>query len=152
MVGVLPGSLFLMADLVRVLAIPCEVDFLALSEYTPGHGRVRIEKDVDIDVGDRQVVLVEDIVDTGLTTAFVVDELRRRAARSVEVCTMFDRRARRIVPVVLHHVGFVAPDDLLLGYGLDVRGRYRNLGFVAAVDVHVLARDPDAHVTYLYGQ
>ena len=109
--------------------MPCEIDFLGISAYTEGTGRVRIVKDLDHDVHDRDVVLVEDIVDTGLTCTYVLGELRRRGPASVEVCTLFDRRARRIVPVPVRFSGFEAPDELLLGYGLDVAGRYRNLPF-----------------------
>jgi hypoxanthine phosphoribosyltransferase len=152
LVAVLKGSIFFLADLVRNVSVPCEVDFLGISSYTAGTGRVRIVKDLDHDVHGRDVVLVEDIVDTGLTSTYVVGELRRRGPASVEVCTLFDRRARRIVPVPVRFSGFEAPDQLLLGYGLDVEGRYRNLRFVAAGDPEVLEGDPEAHVDQLYGQ
>ncbi|HEX3980522.1 MAG TPA: hypoxanthine phosphoribosyltransferase [Acidimicrobiales bacterium] len=151
-VAVLKGSLFFLADLVRQVTVPCEIDFLGISAYTEGTGRVRIVKDLDHDVHDRDVVLVEDIVDTGLTSTYVLGELRRRGPASVEVCTLFDRRARRIVPVPVRFAGFEAPDELLLGYGLDVAGRYRNLRFVAAGDREALEDDPEAHVRELYGR
>jgi hypoxanthine phosphoribosyltransferase len=151
-VAVLKGSIFFLADLVRNVTVPCEVDFLGISAYTAGTGRVRIVKDLDHDVHDRHVVLVEDIVDTGLTSTYVLGELRRREPASVEVCTLFDRRARRIVPVPVRFAGFEAPDELLLGYGLDVAGRYRNLRFVAAGDREGLEEDPEAHVGQLYGR
>jgi len=152
LVSVLKGSLFLLSDMVRRLSVPCEVDFLAISAYTEGTGRVRIVKDLDHDVHGRDLVLVEDIVDTGLTCTYVLGELRGRGAASVEVCTLFDRRARRIVPVSVRFAGFDVTDDLLLGYGLDVAGRYRNLPFVAAGDSRVLEDDPDAYVEALYGR
>jgi hypoxanthine phosphoribosyltransferase len=152
LVAVLKGSIFFLADLVRNLTVPCEVDFLGISAYTEGTGRVRIVKDLDGDVHDRDVILVEDIVDTGLTSTYVLGELRRRGPASVEVCTLFDRRARRIVPVPVRFSGFEAPDELLLGYGLDVAGRYRNLRFVAAGDREALESDPEAHVGELYGR
>jgi hypoxanthine phosphoribosyltransferase len=151
-VAVLKGSLFFLADLVRNVTVACEVDFLGISAYTEGTGRVRIVKDLDNDVLERDVVLVEDIVDTGLTSTYVLAELRRRGPASVEVCTLFDRRARRIVPVPVRFSGFEAPDELLLGYGLDVAGRYRNLRFVVAGDREALERDPEAHVQQLYGR
>ncbi len=151
-VAVLKGSLFFLADLVRQVTVPAEVDFLGISAYTEGTGRVRIVKDLDHDVHDRDVVLVEDIVDTGLTSTYVLGELRRRGPASVEVCTLFDRRVRRIVPVPVRFAGFEAPDELLLGYGLDVAGRYRNLRFVAAGDREALEDDPEAHVHQLYGR
>lgn len=152
LVAVLKGSLFFLADLVRTLSVPCEVDFLGISTYTEGTGRVRIVKDLDHDVHGRDVVLVEDIVDTGLTCTYVLGELRGRGAASVEVCTLFDRRTRRIVPVPVRFAGFEVTDDLLLGYGLDVAGRYRNLPLVAAGDARVLEEDPDAYVEALYGR
>ena len=152
LVAVLKGSVLFLADLARHVTVPCEVDFLGISAYTAGTGRVRITKDLDHDVHGRDVVLVEDIVDTGLTCTYVSGELRRRGPTSLEVCTLFDRRTRRIVPVSLRFVGFEATDDLLLGYGLDVAGRYRNLPFVAVGDHKALETDPDAHVESLYGR
>jgi hypoxanthine phosphoribosyltransferase len=152
LVAVLKGSILFVADLARRVTVACEVDFLGISAYAEGTGRVRIVKDLDHDVHGRDVVLVEDIVDTGLTCTYVLGELRRRGPASVEVCTLFDRRARRIVPVDIRFTGFEAPDDLLLGYGLDVAGRYRNLAFVAAGDRQALENDPDAHVEELYGR
>jgi hypoxanthine phosphoribosyltransferase len=152
LVAVLKGSLFFLSDLARRVSAPCEVDFLGISSYAAGTGRVRLVKDLDHDVFGRDVVLVEDIVDTGLTCTYVMGELRRRGPASLEVCTLFDRRARRIVPVSLRFVGFEAADDLLLGYGLDVAGRYRNLPFVAVGDPRTLESDPDAHVQSLYGR
>jgi hypoxanthine phosphoribosyltransferase len=152
LVAVLKGSILFVADLARRVTVPCEVDFLGISTYTEGTGRVRIVKDLDQDVHGRDVVLVEDIVDTGLTSTYVLGELRRRGPASVEVCTLFDRRTRRIVPVPVRFAGFEAPDELLLGYGLDVAGRYRNLRFVAAGDREALEEDPEAHVQELYGR
>ena len=152
LVAVLKGSLPFVADLARRITAPCEVDFLAISTYTEGTGRVRLVKDLDHDVHGRHVVLVEDIVDTGLTCTYILGELGRRGPASLEVCTLFDRRVRRIVPVPVRFSGFEATDDLLLGYGLDVAGRYRNLPFVAAGDPRALDSDPDAHVAALYGR
>lgn len=151
-VAVLKGCLLFVADLIRRISAPCEVDFLAISAYEPGTGRVRLLKDLDLDVKERDVVLVEDIVDTGLTCTYILGELRRREPASLEVCTLLDRRARRIVPVPLRFVGLEAPDDLLLGYGLDVAGRYRNLPYIAVGDRAALESDPDAHVVALYGR
>jgi hypoxanthine phosphoribosyltransferase len=152
LVAVLKGSVFFLADLVRRLDVPCEVDFLGISAYAAGTGRVRIVKDLDHDVLGRDVVLVEDIVDTGLTCTYVLGELRGRGPGSLEVCALFDRLASRIVPVEVRFRGYEVTDDLLLGYGLDVAGRYRNLPFVAAGDRRALEEDPDAHVQALYGR
>jgi hypoxanthine phosphoribosyltransferase len=152
LVAVLKGSVFFLADLVRRLSVPCEVDFLGISAYAAGTGRVRLTKDLDHDVLGRDVVLVEDIVDTGLTCSYVLGQLRGRGPASLEVCTLFDRLATRIVPVEVRFRGYEVDDDLLVGYGLDVGGRYRNLPFVAAGDRRALDADPDAHVEALYGR
>jgi hypoxanthine phosphoribosyltransferase len=154
LVGVLNGSLLFVADLLRALrrsgGVGTVVDFLAISAYTPGQVRARLEKDLDLDISGRAVVLVEDIVDTGLTVAYLREALTRRDPASVSVCTLFDKSARRILPVPLEHVGFDAPDRFLLGYGLDFRGRYRNLPFVVAADHEQLRADPDRYVAQLY--
>jgi hypoxanthine phosphoribosyltransferase len=151
LVSVLKGSLPFLSDLARLMGGPVSIDFLAISSYAAGTGRVRLVKDLDIDVRRRPVVLVEDIVDTGLTLGFLLGELGRREPASLAVCTLFDKVARRILPVTVDHVGFEVPDVFLLGYGLDYAGRYRNLPSVAAGDLEVLRRDPDAYVSQLYG-
>lgn len=152
LVAVLKGSLLFLADLVRHVEVSCVIDFLGISAYSAGTGRVRIVKDLDHDVHGQAVVLVEDIVDTGLTSSYVLGELRGRGPASLEVCTLFDRQTRRIVPVRPRFTGFEVSEDLLVGYGLDVAGRYRNLGFVAAGDQRRLDEDPDAYVDALYGR
>lgn len=150
MVAVLRGSVPFLADLVRAMSIRTMVDFVALSPYAPGTGRVRLVMDVATSVEGRDVVLVEDIVDTGLTAAFLQAEMARRKPRSVALCTLIDRPARRIVPVELDFVGLEIEDRFVIGYGLDYEGRYRNLQVLAAVDSEVLAGDPDAYLG-LYG-
>ena len=130
--------------------LPVEVDFLGITSYAPDSGRVRVTKDLDTDIGGRAVVLVEDVVDTGLTLAYLVAQLKERNPASLEVCTLFDKQARRIVPQPLDYVGFEIGDEFVVGYGLDFRGRYRNLDLVAAGDLEALAADPDAHVAELY--
>jgi hypoxanthine phosphoribosyltransferase len=152
LVGVLKGSVVFLADLARAIDAPVTVDFLAVSGYRPGAARVRLVKDLDLDVGGQAVVLVHDVVGTGLTTAFLMAELGRRQPASVEVCTLIDRDARRLLPVPIADAGFHVGDDYVVGMGLDHRGRYRNLGVLAAVDQHVLDRDPDAYVGELYGR
>jgi hypoxanthine phosphoribosyltransferase len=151
LVGVLKGSVPFLADLVRALTVEPVVDFLAVSPYAEGTGRVRIVKDLELDVTDRAVVLVEDVVDTGLTTTYLLGELRRRGARSVDVCTLVDKVRRRVVPVPLRWVGFAVEADYVVGYGLGHAERYRNLPLVAAADLAVLRADPDALVGELYG-
>ena len=139
-----------LADLVRRIDVPVEIDFLAISSYEPESGRVRLIKDLEIDLAGRDVILVEDVVDTGLTLAYLLAELRARGPASLEVCTLLDKRARRIVPQPLAYVGFEIGDEFVVGYGLDFRGRYRNLDLVAAGDLEALAADPDAYVDELY--
>jgi hypoxanthine phosphoribosyltransferase len=147
---VLKGAVPFLADLMRAMTTRPEVDFLAISAYAEGTGRVRIVKDLDTDICGRDVVLVEDIVDTGLTLSYVLGELRRREPRSVEVCALLDKTVRRIVPVPLRFVGFPIPDVFVLGYGMDFAERYRNLDRVVAGDLQALRTDPDAHVEQLY--
>ena len=151
LIGVLRGSVPFLADLVRAMTVPVNVDFLAITPYAPDSGRVRLMKDLDLDIAGRDTVIVEDIVDTGLTTAFLRGELLRRGPRSVAVCTLLDRRARRVVPVHIDFAGSEVSDDFVIGFGLDHEGRYRNLRLVATADIEVLVEDPDAYVPLLYG-
>lgn len=146
LVGVLKGALLFSADLVRALhGIDVLVDFLAISRYAPDSGRVRIVLDVGLDLTERDVVLVEDLVDTGLTAAFLVRYVEGLGARRVELCTLLDRPDRRILPVHPRYVGAVVPDVFLLGGGLHHRDRYRNLPAVLAADRAALEADePDA--------
>jgi hypoxanthine phosphoribosyltransferase len=150
-VGVLKGSVPFVADLVRAIPTTVLVDFVAVSSYRPGAGRVRLVKDLGLDVAGRAVVLAHDVVHTGLTTAYLVGELVRRGARSVEVCALVDRGTRRLVPIDVDLAGFSVGDDYIVGMGLDHRGRYRNLDALVAVDQEALDADPDALVGELYG-
>jgi hypoxanthine phosphoribosyltransferase len=149
-VGVLNGSVVFMADLIRSMTVTPVVDFLAVSAYAPDSGRVRMLKDLDVDIAGRHVVLVEDIVDTGLTLAYLTRELRLRGPASLEVCALVDRPARRILPAEVAFVGFEVPDVFVLGYGLDFAGRYRNLDLLAAADLATLVDDADAYLAELY--
>jgi hypoxanthine phosphoribosyltransferase len=152
LVGVLKGALVFLADIARHIAgIDVAVDFLAISRYAPDSGRVRLLKDLDLDVTGRDVIIVEDLVDTGLTLAYLIEHLVARGARQVEVCALLDRSERRIVPLPLRYVGTSIPGDaFVLGYGLHVGDKYRNLPFVVRVDPAALAEDPDAYLG-LYG-
>ena len=150
LVAVLKGSVPFLADMTRQMSIVPEVDFMSISTYAPDTGRVRIIKDIDIDVSGRDVVLVEDIIDTGLTLTYLLGELGRRNPRSVAACALLDRTARRIVPTPLDFVGFEIEDHFVLGYGLDFAERYRNLDRVIAGDLETLRTDPDAYVDALY--
>lgn len=151
LVGVLRGAVPFLADLVRHLPVDPVVDFLAVSPYTPGTGRVRLLLDLTVDIAGRRVVLVEDVVDTGLTVAYLVGELRRRQPAALDVCTLVDRRARRLVPVELRYVGVAVADEFVVGYGLDHLGRYRNLPSLFSADPERLRTDPDAYVAAHYG-
>jgi hypoxanthine phosphoribosyltransferase len=150
LVAVLKGSVLFLSDLVRAMTIAPAVDFLAISAYAAGTGRVRIVKDLDIDLYGRDVVLVEDVVDTGLTLTYLLGELGRRGPRSLEVCALLDRTAQRIVPTVVRFRGFEIDNAFVLGYGLDFAERYRNLDRVLAGDLTVLHGDPDAYVESLF--
>ena len=150
LVAVLKGSIPFLADLVRRLTIVPVVDFMAISAYAPQTGRVRIVKDLDMDISGHDVVLVEDIIDTGLTLHYLLAELGRRNPRSLEACTLLDRTSRRIIPTPVRYRGFEIGDEFVLGYGLDFSQRYRNLDRVVLADLAVLRDDPDAYVRSLW--
>jgi hypoxanthine phosphoribosyltransferase len=151
LVGVLKGALIFLADLARALeGIDVTVDFLAISRYAPDSGRVRILKDLDVDIEGRDLVLVEDMVDTGLTLAYLLGHVRERAPRRVEVCTLIDRPVRRIVPLSVRYVGHEIPDVFVLGYGLHIADLYRNVPSVVEADRDLLRARPDAYVDALY--
>ena len=129
-VGVLNGSFPFLADLVRGMDIPLEVDFMAVSSYgasTRSSGVVRIVKDLDIDLADRHVILVEDIIDSGLTLRYLRKTLQARSPASLEICALFVREGNSQVELDLRYVGFHIPPAFVIGYGLDVAERYRNL-------------------------
>jgi hypoxanthine phosphoribosyltransferase len=152
LVGVLKGALIFLADLVRAITdIDVTVDFLAISRYAPDSGRVRILKDLDVDVEGRDVVIVEDLVDTGLTLAYLLSHVRERAPRSVDVCTLLNRPVRRIVPLSVRYVGEEIDDVFVLGYGLHQADLYRNVPFIVEADRNVVLDRPAAYVDALYG-
>lgn len=147
LIAVLKGSLVFMADLSRNIGVPVDVDFMMVSEYdssTSHTGVVRIVKDLDTPIQDRDVIVVETIIDTGLTLAFLLRNLRARGPRSLRVCALIDKPVRRIAQPKIDYLGFET-QDYLVGYGLDFRRRYRNLPYLVAVrDVRALAARPDA--------
>ena len=152
LVGVLKGAAILLADLARAVRGPeVSVTCMAISRFAPDSGRVRILHDVDLDLTGRDVVLVEDLIDTGLTATFLVRTLRERGARRVSVCALLDRTVRRIVPLEVEYRGVEIDDAFVAGYGLHVGDRYRNLPDIHVLDRDVLARDPAAYDTLLYG-
>ena len=143
-VGVLKGAVVFLADLIRAVEAPLECDFIAVSSYgaqSRSSGIVKLTADLAASVEERDVLIVEDIVDTGRTLAYLQRNLETRQPRSVRVCTLLDKAARREVPVTLHHVGFTIPDEFVVGYGLDYGGRYRNLPHIAVLDLAGWAGD-----------
>ena len=136
LVGVLKGAVFFIADLMRSIDIPCEVDFMAISSYgsaTDSSGVVRILKDLDLSIEGRNVLVVEDIVDSGLTLSYLVRTLKARSPASVEVCALLTKPARRRIDVPCRYVGFEIPPRFVIGYGLDFAERYRNLPYVGVL-------------------
>jgi hypoxanthine phosphoribosyltransferase len=143
MVGILNGCFPFMADLVRGMNAPLEVDFMSVSSYggeTRSSGVVRILKDLNQNIEDRHVLLVEDIIDTGLTARYLLENLETRHPASVEICSLLDKREARTEEVPLKYVGFVCPDEFVVGYGLDYRGLYRNLPFIGVLKPEAIAR------------
>jgi hypoxanthine phosphoribosyltransferase len=136
LVCVLKGGCMFLSDLMRAVELPVTVDFIAVSSYGAGtstSGEVRVTKDLDQSLEGRDVLFVEDIVDTGLTLSYLVDSFRRRGARSVRVAALLDKAGGRHVDVPLDYVGFEIPDEFVVGYGLDYAERYRNLPYIAVV-------------------
>jgi hypoxanthine phosphoribosyltransferase len=137
LVGVLKGAIFFLSDLMRHLQVPCEVDFMAVSSYgssTDSSGVVRILKDLDAAIEGRHVLIVEDIVDSGLTLSYLYRMLRARNPASLEVCALLTKPERREVELPIRYVGFEIPNRFAIGYGLDHGERFRNLPFVAVLD------------------
>jgi hypoxanthine phosphoribosyltransferase len=136
LIGVLKGAVFFLADLMRHLDVDCEVDFMAVSSYgasTDSSGVVRILKDLDASIEGRDVLIVEDIVDSGLTLSYLFRMLRARGPASLEVCALLTKPARREIDLPIRYVGFEIPNRFAIGYGLDYAERYRNLPYVAVL-------------------
>jgi hypoxanthine phosphoribosyltransferase len=141
LVGVLKGAVFFMADLMRSITVPCEIDFMAISSYgasTDSSGVVRILKDLDINIENRHVVVVEDIVDSGLTLSYLVRNLESREPASLAVCALLTKPGRREIEVDVGYVGFEIPNKFVIGYGLDFAERYRNLPYVGVLHEDLL--------------
>ena len=137
LVSVLKGSLPFMADLMRQITLPLRIDLMEVSSYggsaTESSGLVRIMKDLSASIADEDVLLVEDIIDTGLTLNYLVRYLRGKSPASLKICTLLDKPARRLVDIPVDYVGFEIPDQFVVGYGLDYSERYRNLRFVGVL-------------------
>ncbi len=134
LIGVQRGMVCFMADVMRHISLPARMDFMSISNYAGEHGPdIRITKELDLDIDGSDVILIEDIVDTGMTLNWLIAQLRSRRPTSVEVCALLDKRARRIADVDIEYVGFEAPDEFLVGYGLDYMESYRNLPFIGVL-------------------
>ena len=137
LLGVLRGSFVFLADLIRHLDFPLEVDFIGLSSYgssTQSSGKVKVVKDLETPIQGRNVLVVEDIVDTGLTTAFLLQHLQKQKPASVRLCALTEKPSRREVPVNIDYLGFTVPDRFLIGYGLDANQKYRNLPDICYIE------------------
>jgi hypoxanthine phosphoribosyltransferase len=142
LIGVLKGAVFFMADLMRHLTVPCEIDFMAVSSYgasTDSSGVVRILKDLDINIERRHVLVVEDIIDSGLTLSYLMRNLESREPATLEVCALMTKPERREIELPVRYVGFEIPNRFVIGYGLDFAERYRNLPYVGVFDERLLA-------------
>jgi hypoxanthine phosphoribosyltransferase len=136
LLGVLKGAVFFMADLMRHLTVPCEIDFMAISSYgasTDSSGVVRILKDLDINIEGRDVLVVEDIIDSGLTLSYLMRNLEAREPATLEICALLTKPERREIDVPVRYVGFEIPNRFVIGYGLDFAERYRNLPYVGVL-------------------
>ncbi len=144
LVGILKGAVMFLSDLAKNIRMPVMIDFMAVSSYgnsTESSGIVRIVKDLDCSVHDKDILIVEDIIDTGLTLSYLTDNLKKRKAKSVKIVTLLDKPERRKVEVPVDYVGFVIPDEFVIGYGIDYAEKYRNLPFVAALKEEVYKKN-----------
>lgn len=141
LITVLKGGLFFLSDLTRAVTIPHTMDFIATSSYGPGvAGTVRITKDLDDPIAGRDVLMIEDIVDTGLSINYIIKALMQRKPASLAICTLLDKDVRRIVDLPIEYRGFAVPDRFLVGYGLDLDGEWRNLPYVATLHDEIWER------------
>lgn len=146
LIGVLKGSVFFLTALARSVELPLKIDFLAISSFSgpaagPAPGMVRIAKDLDDPIEDQDVLLIEDIVDTGFTTRYLLQTLAGRGPRSLAICTLLDRKVRRIVQVPVDFRCFEIPDRFVVGCGLDYQQLYRNLGYIAVMNLAALQNE-----------
>jgi hypoxanthine phosphoribosyltransferase len=134
LISILRGSVFFATDLARLIDLPLSMDFLSISSYgDDSEGVVRITKDLEENIAGKDALVIEDIVDTGFTLKYLLRTLGGRNPKSLEVCTLLDRRARRIIDIDLKYIGFEIPDKFVIGYGLDYRQRYRNLPYIGVL-------------------
>lgn len=136
-IGILKGAVVFLTDLIRQISVPIYIDFVAISSYgnaTKSSGVVRILKDLDHSIEGRHVLIVEDIIDTGLTLSYLLENLNSRNPASIKICTLLDKPSRRIAPIQIQYCGFTIPDEFVVGYGLDYGERYRNLPYVMILE------------------
>lgn len=142
-IGILRGAAVFMADLIRQIDLPMELDFMAVSSYgisTKSSGVVRIVKDLDSTITDKDVLIVEDIVDSGLTLKYIVENLKSRKPASIKLCTLLDKPSRRVADVEVQYNGFIIPDEFVVGYGLDYGEKYRNLPYIGVLKPEVYSK------------
>lgn len=142
MIGVLRGAVMFMADLARAITVPVMIDFMAVSSYgtsTSSSGIVRILKDLDEEVAGKHVLIVEDIIDSGLTLSYLVDNIKSRQPASVRICTLLNKPERRKVDLEVNYNGFTVPDEFVVGYGLDYAEKYRNVPFIGILKPAIYA-------------
>jgi len=139
-VGILKGSVIFAAELIKNISIPCEIDFMAVSSYgnsTETSGVVRILKDLDSNIEGKDILIVEDIVDTGVTLAYLLKYLKARKANSIEIVALLNKQARRISDLEVKYIGFEVPDGFIVGYGIDYAEKYRNLPFIGILKAEI---------------
>ena len=142
-ITVLKGAVVFLTDLIRAIECPCEIEFMVTSSYGAGavsSGNVKIVKDIDVPLEDKDVLVVEDILDTGLTLSFLMDLLKNRNPKSIEICTLLDKPSRRVADVEAKYTGRQIPDEFVVGYGLDYAEKYRNLPYIGVLKPEVYAR------------
>jgi len=138
LIGILKGSVIFMSDLVRAVDLPLQLDFMAVSSYgksTNSSGVVRILKDLDTDIHGKDVLIIEDIVDTGLTLSYLVENLLSRNPASLKICTFLDKPSRRVAKITPDYNGYEIPDEFVVGYGLDYAEKYRNLPYIGVIEM-----------------
>ncbi|MEE9238902.1 MAG: hypoxanthine phosphoribosyltransferase [Thermodesulfobacteriota bacterium] len=142
-ITVLRGSIIFLCDLIREVKIPISLDFLSVSSYSgQSHtGVVRIIKDLDENIENKHVILIEDIIDTGLTLNYIIGMLRERKPASIKVCALLDKKVRRIIDIPIDYKGFEIPDEFVVGYGMDYNQQYRNLPFIGILKEEILNQD-----------
>jgi hypoxanthine phosphoribosyltransferase len=136
LIGILKGSVIFMADLMRAIDLPCNIDFMAVSSYgsgTESSGRVKINKDLDNDIQDKDIIIIEDILDSGKTLYYIRDILSARKPASIKICTLFDKPERREADIKADYIGSLVPNEFIVGYGLDYAEYYRNLPFIGVL-------------------